>query len=247
MARKKRSSGGSKRVVVVSKTRHRRKRVSGTAAVGRTHHKRKRRVSGTAAVGKTRKRRKRSMGSTASTMNMLKEVGKMALGATGGVMANNLILMPVEKFIVEKAPMAGKAMGFAQAFLGGWIAIKSKGNMGKAFGLTILGGGAQAVVRQFKLGEHIPGISGPGDEYTTLKIPISGPTELRSYVAGVLQSNESPNWPKVAGQQHQRGHRFRQDAPASTNAYSGDQQDYRMKTWIAGEEDDILPLKGLNL
>jgi len=180
-------------------------------------------------------------------MNTLKEIAKMAIGATAGVAANNLIIYPAEKMISDRMPMAGKAMGFLQAVLGGVITLKAKGNMGKAFGLTILAGGAQAIVRQFKLGDHIPGISGPNDEYTTLKIPVAGNNQLTSMVAGILDSNQTPNLPYVAntGGGHYRGsshyrHHSRANNSGMENSGGNRNNDPRMKSYVAGDGDDLL-------
>lgn len=236
MAPKKRA--GSKHVVVVSKTRHRRKRVSGTAAVGRVHHKRRRK----AAVGKKTRRRRRSVGATLNRSSLM-EILKMAVGATAGVAANNLILYPAEKMLTDKLPMAGKAMGFAQAVLGGMITLKAKGNLGKAFGLTILAGGAQTIVRQFNLGAHIPGISGPNDEFTSLKIPISGNSELRSLVAGILENNETPNLPMVASHHGRHRPQYHHGMYSGESGGGRSHQDARMRSYVAGDEMDILPGK----
>ncbi len=190
MATKRKRTRKRSAVAATRKTTRRRRRVSG---VGST--------VGSTAVGK-RKTRRRRMGATRAggKMAILKEIAYMTVGAGAGILANNLILRPLENKIAQSMPMAAKFLGGAQCVIGGIIAIRAKGTLGKSFGAAILGGGANTLLRQFNIEKHLPGISGDSDNWQTVKVPINGSEDLQSMVSGLLMDGGAPNWGMVAGE-----------------------------------------------
>lgn len=169
MARAKSRSTGKRstsRVVVVAKT------------------KRKKRVSGT-AVGKTKARKKRrSVGATKMlSTNNLQQIGSYAIGIAIGAMGQHFVLRPIEQMIIKQMPQAEKFLPALEIMAGGLIAIKGKNSMVKAAGLGVLAGGVYGLMRK----ANIPGISGPGDDYSTIRIPIAG--DLENMVSGLLSDN----------------------------------------------------------
>jgi len=243
MARKKRATTAKKApakrrsntTIVVAKTRHHKKRAVRGTSVGSTHH--------------TKKRKKRSSGSImgfTGTSLKLKDALHMAGGVAAGIIINHKVLRPIEAHLTEKQPMVAKAMGFLQAGLGFVVAVKGKHMATKAAGVTIMTGGVNTVLRQFDVEKHIPGIAGSNDDWTTVKIPMNGPTELRSMVAGLLESNETPVMQQVAGHHH-RSRRTMQNNTYS-NPNEGINQDYRLRSYVGDSEFDIImPAKGAYL
>lgn len=232
-----------KRTIGRKKT-HRRRSV---VVVGRHHAPRRRRRS-VGAVGKTHHRRRRRVGSTKSHKGLLMSLGKYAIGAGAGFVANHYILHPLEKKIEEHMPAAAKFMGIAQGVLGGIIAIKAKGDIGKAFGFTLLVGGVHSAMRTFHLNEKL-GIHGPEDGYSTIRIPMSGTdTQFHSMVAGLLNNNSTPHMPTVMDSGN-RVHTMH-SKQALTNSYSGERgTDPRLRSYVGegGDPYDVLyTAKGAN-
>ncbi len=155
---------------------------------------RKKRVSGTAAVGSTRRKatkRRKSVsksliGATTGGKNMIVKIGKMALGMGIGLAAGHFILRPVENWLAAKFPALAKFMAVGEIFIGGYIAMKSKNHTIQAAGLGLAAAGVKNAVDQFHVFQRIPGIHGP-DEYTRLNVPISGP--LDDMINGLLQDS----------------------------------------------------------
>ena len=160
----------------------RRRRVSGTAAVGKT--RRKRRVSGTAAVGRVHRRRRSVSGTGAK--GLMKQVIPMAVGMAAGVGVQHFLLRPLEAKIAERVPMAAKFMAVGEIVLGGFLALKAKNPIMKGVGLGIMAGGVQTGVKQLNIYHENPAVQGVGD-YTTIQVPING--QLREMMSGMMEDN----------------------------------------------------------
>jgi hypothetical protein len=216
----------------------RRRRVSGTAAVGKT--RRKRRVSGTAAVGKTRRKRRSVSGTGAK--GLMKQVVPMAVGMAAGVGAQHFLLRPLEAKIAARFPMAAKFMSVGEIILGGFIALKAKNPIIKGAGLGIMAGGVQSGVKQLNIYHENPAVQGVGD-YTTIQVPING--QLREMMSGMMENNVTKT-SLIAGDDMGR-HHHRHDG--FTNAELNRQ---RVLVGIYGledgmgesEADNYLPYKG---
>ena len=222
------------------KTRKRR-RLSGPAvgspAVG--HRRKRRRVSGTAAVGHRRRKRRVSgtgIGFTGGSVKM-KEALHMVGGVAAGIVVNHKVLKPLEAHLVTTMPMAAKFQGAVQSALGIYIAVKGKNLFIKSFGAAVLQGGVNTLLRQFNLEKHIPGISGGESDWTTVKIPINGSTELRSMVAGLLENNKTPSLPST-------GTGTRENMATKNPSRS---RPTRFHSYVAGDDMDMVyTAKGVN-
>ena len=198
MARRKRKATTKPRAkgrttVVVAKTRHHGKRrttkrhaVRGTA-VGATHHRKRRRKSSGSIMGFT----------TAGLK--LKDGLMMVAGVGGAIVINHKLIRPMEAKLLDKHPGYAIGLGILHTGLGFAMAIKGKHLAVRAAGITFMGGGVNSLLRTTGIEKHIPGISGPSEDWTTVKIPMSGSGELKSMVAGLLTDNKPPKWPYVAG------------------------------------------------
>lgn len=192
MAKRTRSrkAAPKNKVVIMGRKTHRKRKMSGTGAVGATHHRKKRRD------------KKSFLGSTSATTGQLKEIAVLAVGMAGGVMATGMILRPLESKITTMHPNATKFLGVGEILVGGWLALKAKGPLLKGVGLGVMAGGVDTAMRQFKLNQMQPMIAGPMD-YSTVSIPLisglpnfddmphlnSSENEVRTeYVAGTTLS-----------------------------------------------------------
>ena len=202
MARRKRATKPKAKArsrttnIVVARTRHHGKRrstkraVRGTvgSTVGRTHpHKRRRRKSSGGI-----------MGFTTAGLKM-KDGLMMVLGVGGAIVVNHKAIKPLEAKVMAIHPGWGVLLGIVHTGLGFAIAVKGKHMAMKAAGVTLMTGGVNSLIRTSGIEKHIPGISGANHDWTTVKIPISGPGEFKSMVAGLLDNNKSPNWGMVSG------------------------------------------------
>jgi len=151
----------------------RKRRVSGTAAVGNSSvGRRKRRVSGTAAVGKTRRKRGVSRGYLGNTGSQIVQIAKMGAEIAGGIALTHFILRPIENKLAQKYPAVGKFMAGAEVLLGGLMALKARNPIVKSVGVGIMAGGVYGVMKQFHIHHESPAVSGVG-EYTHTEIPVS--------------------------------------------------------------------------
>lgn len=171
---KKGKKRASTRVIMVGAPKHRKKtrrRVSGVGAIGKTTHRKKRKKQG-------------FLGSTHGSN--LKQIGVMAVGVAVGAGITHVILRPIEKHLTDKWPMVGNFIAAGEVFLGGVIALKGKSNFTKSLGVGILAGGVHGLMKQANIYKHIPGVSGGGDDWHTIKIPISGADDMQRMVNGIL-------------------------------------------------------------
>jgi hypothetical protein len=173
-AKKKKKSGIRK--VTVSRTRHKKRPTHRRVAV--THHRPVKRRKKRGFLGAT--------GSSATTSN-LKQIAIMAVGVATGAGITHVILRPIEKHLTDKWPMLGKFIAAGEVFLGGVIALKGKNGFVKSLGVGILAGGVHGLMKQVNIYKHIPGVSGPNDQFTDLRIPISG--SFNDMVAGILEDS----------------------------------------------------------
>lgn len=177
---KKKGTAAKRRTVVVVGKKHRKRRVSGTS-----HHKTKRRkrsVSGTSKMG-------------------LKQIAVMAVGVATGAAITHIILRPVEKKLTDKWPMVGKFLAAGEVFLGGYMALKAKGNFTKSLGVGILAGGVHGLMKQINVYKEIPRLMGTNQEFSDIRIPISGGFD--KILAGILEdSRRGVRTEVVAGTKH---------------------------------------------
>lgn len=159
-----------KQVVVVSRTRHRRRRSVGS--IGSTRRRRGGR------------RRSRGIGSTTGTVT---SIVKTAAGIAAGVILTNIILRPLEDKVVREYPWIAKFLGGLEILAGGLMAMKMRHPMAKAAGLGIMAGGVNTVMRQFKVSDRLTAIHGPADDYSTVRIPMSG--MYNNMVAGMIDQD----------------------------------------------------------
>lgn len=228
--------------------KRRRRRVSGTAAVGRRRRTRRvsstrraaprrhttRRVSGTAAVG--RRRRRRGVGSTGSASSLVKQVIPMAVGMAAGVAAQHFILRPLEAKIAAHMPMAAKFFAGAEILLGGYVALKAKNPIVRGAGLGIMAGGVQGVTKQFNLYHESPSVQGVGD-YTTVRIPVNG--TMRDMLSGIIDNrNGDTHTSMIAGAEN----RISDERMSRTNMLAGIYGIYEMGD---SEADNYLDPKGM--
>jgi hypothetical protein len=130
----------------------------------------------------------------------MKQIAMMAIGVAAGAGITHIILRPVEKKLTEKWPVVGKFLAAGEVFLGGLIALKSKNNFVKSIGVGVLAGGVHGLMKQANIYKQLPHVAG-SDDYTTLKIPISG--NLDRMVAGILDDNRrNIRTEMVAGTKH---------------------------------------------
>lgn len=182
---KRRKRVGKKRSS--TRSRARRRRVSGTAAVGATVGRRRRRsVRGTAAVG----RRRRRVGSSKSGMGM--EIVELAVGVGLGATATHMLIRPLEEKLTMRYPMAGKFMGAGEIVLGGMLYLWSGNKWIKSMGIGVLAGGVHVVMKQVPgLGMHSPAEKMSGlNDMTHLRIPI-GQDGLRASLSGLIDNSGS--------------------------------------------------------
>ena len=172
-----------KRVIVVGKRRKR--RVSGTAAVGRTHHRRRAR-----AVGKPKSRRRRravgalSMGKGSIFHKAFQIVGGVAVGAYG----THYALTPVKNWIANNFPALAPGMKILETALGFYLIVS-----GKSLFIKAAGAGMVASEKIVAATEHlIPGISGYNNEYQVIKMPMN--REVEGMLSGLLMNNEGPTY-----------------------------------------------------
>ncbi len=201
--RKRRVSG----TTAVGRTR-RRRRVSGTTAVGRT--RRRRRVGSTSAVGRTSHRRRRRVGAT-SAGGLMKQVIPMAVGMAAGVGIQHFVLRPIEAKLAQRVPMAAKFMALGEIVLGGFIALKAKNPIMKGVGLGIMAGGVQTGVKQLNIYHESPSVQGVGD-YTTVRVPING--NIRNLLNGIVRHGHHGH--------HHHMHDYTRTSLVAGDEYMGD-------------------------
>lgn len=212
-----------------------RPRVSSTS-VGKTRKRThtKRRVSGTAAVGRTTPRkRRRSVGNTGGSL--MKQVVPLAVGMAAGAAAQHFVLRPLEHKIAEKFPQGAKFFALGEVILGGYVALKAKNPIIKGAGLGIMAGGVHSGVKQLNLYRESPSVHGSGD-YTTVHVPIDG--QVRNMLNGIVKNQHGDTYTSmVAGSGGWDNERMRR-----TNMLAGI---YGLdENGIGNEEDDYLQYKG---
>ena len=198
--RKRRTVGKRRthRTAVIKVGRRRRRSVG---AVGKTHHR----------------RRRRSVGSTGKG-EMIKSIGMMAVGVGAGAAISHIIIRPVEMKLEAKFPMVKKIMPIAEIVLGGIIALKGKNNFVKALGIGVMAGGVHDVMSKLKVTQNV--ISGVGamDDYTTVRIPISG--NLDNMVSGIIRNKRNVTTAQVSG------HDYDQDVNRSHQVSGGNYEEF---------------------
>jgi hypothetical protein len=189
-----------------SKKKKSTKRRSGTVVVvGKKHRKRKNSKTVSGTTSKHRRKKKGFLGATSRVG--LKEIAFMAVGVGTGAAITHIILRPVEKKLTDKWPMIGKFIAAGEVFLGGMIALKASKNFTKSLGVGILAGGVHGLMKQVGVYKEIPKlehfISGTNDEYSEIRVPISGSMNLDRMLAGILEDSRRDVYTKtVAGLNH---------------------------------------------
>jgi hypothetical protein len=194
---KKPSRRVTQRINVIGGRKKRRAyKVSGTSAIGRSHHR----------GGKKTHSRKKSHSSggggfLAGTRNEgsnLMKIAKVAGGMAVGYIGAQLVIKPAENWLVNRYPGVAKFLAVGEVVLGGMIALKSKNAIVKSAGVGIMASGVQNAMTQFNVYKMIPGIHGPEDQYTRISVPISG--SMNAVLNGLLADNTaSVNTPNISG------------------------------------------------